>query len=164
MSFDVVECEHSAIAGRQLRNSLIESDSVHNWHRVWILGAFNDLHWRFAVVSGGFHSHATLAKVHKHLIDGQSVQPGRKGGLAAKASDFSKELDEDLLGKVFGLRDVAGHSETERVHAPIVTLVELLEGLHVALSGPLSQSVIGFLLCLDVGCGHVVRQFTGNND
>ena len=34
-------------------------------------------------------------------------------------------------------------------------LVELLEGRHVALSGPLGQRVICFLLRLGFGCGHV---------
>src|SRR5438093_13462005 len=36
-----------------------------------------------------------------------------------------------------------------------MALVELLEGVHVALSGPLSQCVIRLLLCLGFGCGHV---------
>jgi hypothetical protein len=42
-------------------------------------------------------------------------------------------------------------------------LVKLLEGSHVALSGPLSQLVISFLVRLDFGCGHVfvLGQATG---
>ena len=83
------------------------------------------------------------------------VQPGGKGRLTTKASNFSKELNEDFLSEVFGLRDVAGHSQTERVNPAIMPLVKLLEGGHVALSSLLRQRVIRFLRRLGFGCGHV---------
>jgi hypothetical protein len=73
--------------------------------------------------------------VHEHLIDCQAVKPGRKSRLAPKTTDFSKELYENLLSEVFCLRDIAGHSQAQRVDATIVTLVKLFEGGHIALSG-----------------------------
>ena len=85
------------------------------------------------------------------------MQPGGKSRLATKASNFSKELDENLLSEVFCLRDVAGHSQTERINPAIMSLVKLLKSDHVALSRLLRQLVIRFLVRLDFGCGHVVR-------
>lgn len=83
------------------------------------------------------------------------MQPGGKGRLTTKASNFSKELDEDFLSEVFRLRDIAGHSQTERIDPAIMPLVELLEGCHVALSRLLRQRVIRLLRRLGFGCGHV---------
>ena len=100
-------------------------------------------------------SHATLAKVHQDLIDRQTVQPGREGRLAAKAANFSKELDENLLCEVFGLRNIPRHPQAEGINPPVVALVKLLEGNHVALRGLLCQGVISCWRCPGFGCGHV---------
>src|SRR6185437_16357949 len=78
-----------------------------------------------------------------------------KGRLTPKASYFSKELNEDFLSEVFRLRDIAGHSQTQRVNPAIMPLVKLLEGRHVALGRFLRQSVIRFLRRLGFDCGHV---------
>src|SRR5882724_7814628 len=83
------------------------------------------------------------------------MQPGGKGRFTTKASNFSKELDEDLLCQIFSFRDVAGHSQTEGVNPTIMPLVKLLESGHVAFSGSLRQRVICFRLRLGFGCGHV---------
>ncbi len=83
------------------------------------------------------------------------MQPGGKGRLTTKASNFSKELDEDFLCQVFSFRDVAGHSQAEGVNPAIMPLVELLKSGHIALSRSLRQRVISFLLGLGFGCGHV---------
>jgi hypothetical protein len=83
------------------------------------------------------------------------VQTGGKGRLTTKASNFSKELNEDFLSEVFSLRDIARHSQTQRINPAIMPLVKLLEGCHIALSGLLCQLVIRFLLRLGFGCGHV---------
>jgi hypothetical protein len=83
------------------------------------------------------------------------MQPGGKGRLTTKASNFSKELDEDFLSEVFCLRDVAGHSQTEGVNPAIMPLVKLLKGCHVALSRFLRQCVIRLLRLLGFDCGHV---------
>jgi hypothetical protein len=155
VSFNIVKGKDRAVAGRQLTDCFIERYAIHNWHRIGVLGAFDDLNWRFAVVGRLFHLDAAFAEVHQDLINGQPVQPGGKGRLTTKASNFSKELNEDLLCQVFSLGDVAGHSQAERVDPTIMSLVKLLEGCHVALSSLLSQLVIRLLLRLDFGCGHV---------
>src|SRR5207244_12389209 len=72
-----------------------------------------------------------------------------------RASNFSTDANEARRFKGISLLDVAGHPQTERVNPAIMALVELLESVHVALSGPLSQRVIRLLLCLGFGCGHV---------
>src|SRR5215204_1578562 len=133
MPFDVVKGKNCSISGWQLRDGFIQSDSINDWHRVWVFGALNDLNRRFAIFRRLLHAYAAFAEVHEHLIDRQTVQPGRKGRLASKTSDLSKELDENLLGEVFGFRNTPGHSETERVDATIVALVEILESAHVTL-------------------------------
>ena len=99
-----------------------------------------------------------LRKCIKHLINSEPVQPGSKGRLATKASNFSKELNEDLLCEVFSLRNIPGHPQAEGVDATIMALVELLKGSHVALRSSLCQAVIG-RLCLGFGCGHVFVYF-----
>ncbi len=155
VSLNIVQGEDRAVAGRQLTNSFVKRNAIHYRHRIGIFRAFDYLYRRFAVVRRLLHLDAALAKVHQDLIDGQPVQPSGKGRLTTKASNFSKELNEDLLCKVFSLRDIAGHSQTERINPTIMTLVKLLEGFHVALSSLLSQLIIRLLLRLDFGCGHV---------
>src|SRR5882724_13171046 len=83
------------------------------------------------------------------------MKPGGKGRLTPKTTDFSKELDKDLLGEVFSLRDISRHSQAKRIDPPIMSLVKLLKGSHVSLSSALCQSVVGGLWCLGFGCGHV---------
>ena len=155
VSFNIVKGKDRAVAGRQLNNRFIQGYAIHDRHRIGVFRAFDYLYRSFAVVGRLFHLDAAFAEVHQDLVDGQPVQPGGKSGLTSKTSNFSKELDEDLLCKVFRLRDVTGHSQAERVNPAIMTLVKLLEGSHITLSGFLSQRVICFLLRLGFGCGHV---------
>jgi hypothetical protein len=155
VSLNIVKGKNRAVAGRQLSNRFVESYAIHYWHRIGVFGTFDYLDRRFTVISRLFHLDASFSKVHQDLIDGQPVQPGGKGRLPTEASNFSKELDEDFLREVFCLRDVAGHPQTERVNPAIMPLVKLLKGSHIALSRLLSQRVIGFLLRLGFGCGHV---------
>jgi hypothetical protein len=155
VSFNIVKGKDRAVAGRQLNNRFIQGYAIHDRHRIGVFRAFDYLYRSFAVVGRLFHLDAAFAEVHQDLVDGQPVQPGGKSGLTSKTSNFSKELDEDLLCKVFRLRDVTGHSQAQRVNPAIMTLVKLLEGSHITLSGFLSQRVICFLLRLGFGCGHV---------
>jgi len=155
VSLNIVKGKDRAVAGRQLTNSFVERYAIHYRHRIGVFRAFDYLYRRFAIVSRLLHLDATFAKVHQDLVDGQPVQPGGKGRLTTKASNFSKELNEDFLSEVLSLRDVAGHSQTERIDPAIMTLVKLLKGRHVALRSFLRQCVIRFLLRLDIGCGHV---------
>jgi hypothetical protein len=155
VSLNIVKGKDRAVAGRQLSNRFVQGYTIHDRHRIRVLRALNYLDRRFAIISSLFHLDAAFAEMHQDLIDGQPVQPGGKGRLPTKASDFSKELNEDFLREVFCLRDVAGHSQTERVNPAIMPLIKLLKGHHVALSRLLSESVIGFVLRLGFGCGHV---------
>ena len=138
VSLNIVKGKNRAVAGGQLINGFVERDSIHYRHRIGVFCAFDYLYRRFTVISRLLHLDAALAEVHQDLIDGQPVQPGGKSRLTTKASNFSKELDEDFLSKVFGLRDIAGHSQAERVNPAIVPLVKLLKGCHIALSRFLS--------------------------
>ena len=155
VSLNIVKGKDRAVAGRQLTNGFVEGYAIHNRHRIGVFRAFDYLYRRFAIVSSLLHLDATFAKVHQDLVDGQPVQPGGKGRFTTKAPNFSKELNEDFLSEVLSLRDVAGHSQTERIDPAIVTLVKLLKGRHVALRSFLRQRVIRLLLRLDFGCRHV---------
>src|SRR5690349_22980891 len=82
------------------------------------------------------------------------MQPGGESRLAAKATDFAKELDEDLLRQVFGLDHISGHAQTERVNPPVVALIKFLEGFHIAFGGSLRQLVIRRSRCLGFDTSH----------
>ena len=133
MPFNIMKRENHFIPGWQLHNSPVQSDPVNHRHGVRVLGAFDNLDWRLTVLGRLLHSHATLAKVHQDLIDGQPVQPSRECRLTAKAANLSKELNENLLREVFGLRDISRHPQAQGVNSPVVALIKLLEGNHVAL-------------------------------
>jgi hypothetical protein len=85
-------------------------------------GRINDIR-EIALFARMLKLYASLAKVHQHLIDRQTVQPGRKSRIAAKAPDLPKNLQEDLLREVFGLGRVADHPQTERIDPAAVLLV-----------------------------------------
>ena len=155
MSFDIVKREYRPISGGQLGDGLVQRYPVNYRHRIGIQGAFNYLDWRFTILSCLFHSHSALAEVHEHLIDCHAVQPGGKGRFTSKTPNFSKELDKNLLSKIFSLRHISGHPQAQGVDSTIMTLVELLEGAHIALGSLLCQLEVSRLRCLGVRCGHV---------
>src|SRR6185369_5334210 len=105
---DVVKRENRPVTRRQLSNSLIERYPVNYGHGIGVFCTFYYLNRRFAVFSGLLHAHAAFAEVHEHLVHGQTVQPGSKGRFTTETTNFSKELNEDLLCEIFCLRDVAG--------------------------------------------------------
>src|SRR3712207_8357805 len=55
-------------------------------------------------------AHAAFAEVHEHLVNSQPVQPGSKSGFTPETTNFSKELNEDLLCEIFGLRRSEEHT------------------------------------------------------
>ena len=65
------------------------------------------------------------------------MQPGGEGGLAAEAAELAEEVEEGLLGHVFGLGDVAEHAEAEGIDSALVEGVELGEGIGIAIFGVL---------------------------
>src|SRR5258706_544315 len=82
------------------------------------------------------------------------MQPGGESRFAAETADLAKELDENFLGQVLGLSHVTRHPQAERIYAPVVALVKLLEGFHVAFGGPLRQFVVRRSRCLGFACSH----------
>jgi hypothetical protein len=80
---------------------------------------------------------AFLAELHEDEVDGEAMQPGGKGGLSAEAADLAEEVQERLLGHVFGLGDVAEHAQAEGVDAALVQRVQPGEGLGVTVLGGL---------------------------
>ncbi len=69
VSFNIVKGKNRAVAGRQLGNSFIERYAIHDRHCIGVLGTFNYLYRRFAIVCGLFHLDAALAEVHQDLIN-----------------------------------------------------------------------------------------------
>src|SRR5262249_42024286 len=130
--FNVMQGENRERSGWELSDRVVQGDPVDHWHGVGVFRAFDDLNRRLAVLGRLLETDATLAKMHQHLIYSQAVQPGRKCRFAAKAANFSKELDKNFLGQVLGFRYIARHPQAERIYAAIVALVKLLEGLHIA--------------------------------
>ncbi len=155
VTFDVVKRKYRSITGRELSNGFIQRYPVNYRHGIGVFRAFYYLNRRFTVLSCRFHAHTAFAEVHQNLVYRETVEPGSKSRFAPETTDFSKELNEDLLCEIFGLRNVSGHSQTERVDATIVTLVKLFESNHVAIGGFLRQLIICRLRCLGFGCGHV---------
>jgi hypothetical protein len=86
--------------------------------------------------------------VHEDEIDGEAMQPGGEGGLAAEAADLAEEVEEGLLGHVFGFGDVAEHAQAEGVDAAFVEGVELGEGS----ASPFLARFDGFGFAGDGGC------------
>src|SRR6266511_2055292 len=65
-------------------------------------------------------------------IDGDPVEPGREGGLAAEGAGSAERADEGLLGGVLGVLAVAQDPEAEPVDAALVPGHQLTEGRPVA--------------------------------
>ena len=140
-AFDVVEDEDHAIAGGKRCDGSLERDAVYRTGERLIAGAEVALG---SVVLGGVDGlferdqlQALLAQMHEHQVDGEAVQPGGEGGLAAEAAELAEEVEEGLLGHVLGLGYVAEHAQTEGVDATLVQRVELCESVRVAVLGAL---------------------------
>ena len=72
--------------------------------------------------------HTPFAEVHQDLIYGQTVEPGRKRRVAAKATNLAEQLNKGFLREVFGLGNVVSHPQTDRIDATIVSPIKLFEG------------------------------------
>src|SRR5436190_5486954 len=103
--------KYRSISRRQLGDGLIQCDPVNNGHRIRIFRAFYDLNWSFAIFSRGLHADSPFSEVHENLIDREPMEPGSKSGLAPKTPNLSKELDENLLSKIFSFRNTPRHSK-----------------------------------------------------
>ena len=84
------------------------------------------------------------------------MQPGRKCRLAAKGCDLAIELQERLLGQVFGFGGIGRHPKTQRIDSPLMAVVQALEGLRVALLGLFDRlSFVEFVALSLSGVGQV---------
>ncbi len=63
--------------------------------------------------------------MHEDEVDGEAMEPGGEGALAAEAAELAEEMEEGLLGHVLGFGDVAEHAQAEGVDAALVERVEL---------------------------------------
>src|SRR4051794_36062648 len=119
--------EDTAIAGRQLADRVLQDDPVYHRHLVLILRAPHDLHGSLALLGGELRTTLAPTEMHQDLVDRHAVQPGRKGGIAAKAADLLVQLKKNLLAEVFRLFRIAGHTQGEGVNAAEVATIQLLE-------------------------------------
>src|ERR1700756_5392221 len=101
-----MEDEDHAVAGRERGYGALEGDASEGAGELEVATAEVALGGVvFGWVDGLFEGdevEAFLAQVHQDQIDGEPVQPGGEGGLAAEAADFAEEVQERLLGHVFG--------------------------------------------------------------
>jgi len=68
-----------------------------------------------------------LAEVHQDGVDGDAMEPGGKGRVAAEEINFAKYCQEDFLGEVFGGSSVFDHAKAEGEDAAAVTAVKFVE-------------------------------------
>ena len=71
------------------------------------------------------------------------MQPGRKCRLAAKRSNLAVELQKRFLRQIFGFSRVRRHAKAERIHPPLMLIVESLERLSVPVLSFLDK--VGFV-------------------
>lgn len=139
----IVQDKDCPISRWEFGDRFVEGDSI---NVPWLFGHRLDHVLHFAdltFLSRPLQLDTLLAKVHQNVVDGKSVQPGSEGRLATKASNFSKELDEDLLGEILGFSCIGDHSQAQAVDPTLVALVQNFEGYHIAGGGGLSQIEIG---------------------
>src|ERR1041384_258354 len=82
------------------------------------------------------------------------MQPSREGRFAAKTPDLVEEVREHVLRQIFRFGRVAEHAEGERIDAPEVAAIKLLEGVCVALSRSARQLHVARWLCFNFGRAH----------
>src|ERR1700723_4712226 len=73
--------------------------------------------------------------MHQYQIYRKSMEPCGEGGFSAETTDLSEEVQEGLLGHVFGLGDIAEHAEAKGVDPAFVEGVELGERFGVSVFG-----------------------------
>jgi hypothetical protein len=132
----VVKNKNHAIAGRKRGYGAFEGDAVDGTGELRVATAEVAL---WGVIFGGIDGlfegdevQALFAKVHEDEVDCEAMEPGGEGGFAPEAADLAEEVEEGLLGHVFGFRDVAEHAEAKGVDAAFVEGIEARKGLGVS--------------------------------
>ena len=73
--------------------------------------------------------------MHQHNVHGHAMQPRRKRRLATEGSNLSEQLQESLLRQIFRFGGVRRHPQAQRIHAPLMQVVEKLESFRIPLLG-----------------------------
>ena len=110
----VVEDEDHAISRGEGGDGALEGDAIDRAGELGVARSEVAL-WRvlFGWIDGFFQRdqvEAFFAKVHEDEVDGESMEPGGEGGLAAEGADLAEEMEKGFLRHVFGLGDVSEHA------------------------------------------------------
>ena len=111
VALHVVQHEHGFIARRQLIDGALQMDAIDGAAQLQIgpakiaAGTARIFVGLGELIERRFRSRL-FPQLHEHNVDGQTVQPRRKGRLAAKRRDLAKELKERLLRQILRLGGV----------------------------------------------------------
>ncbi len=61
------------------------------------------------------------------MVDGDAIEPGAGGGLAAELIEFAQGLEEDIVGGVLGLLGITQEAQGEVKNGAAVEVVEFAE-------------------------------------
>jgi len=78
---------------------------------------------------------AALPQRHQHNIDGDTVQPGGEGGIAAKSMDAAIDLEKRILRELFGPAPILDHAQAKVEDTAAVGVIEQLESFRIAALG-----------------------------
>jgi len=126
-SFNIMKDKDRAISGSQFHDRFGQRESIkyrEAHSNVWTI---NHSLRQFPVFGQLISSSASLAKVHKDMINGQAVQPRRERTFTTKGIQLAKYLNKNLLRKIFRFRCIASHPQANCIDSSVMKLVELLE-------------------------------------
>jgi hypothetical protein len=129
--------------------------SIEYRHRVWVLGAANNLNRCFTLFSRSLQLHTALPKMHQTLVDCQSVKPRCKCRLTSETTNLTKELNKASCAKSSasaGFCVILKHKEYTR---RLCRSYNISNGLHIALAGSQCQRVVRkrYRFCLAFSTG-----------
>jgi hypothetical protein len=99
----------------------------------------------------GFKGHSAAAvsftKDIQAMVGGDTVKPGRKGGVSLEFPQVVVGLRENILGRFLGLRAVMEHGKAIAQHLLVVEAHQLAVPFHIALEDDFNQFQVvnGFL-------------------
>ena len=140
VTVNIVKEEHGFVALRQSLEGSVKVDAVEKAGQAEVGDTDFERGTVFFVVGAShffqrYGDRPFLAEAHEDDIGGKAVHPGRKGRFAAECMNLAEQLQEGLLGQIFGFNGVATHAQTESVDAAAVQLINGFEGVGVALLG-----------------------------
>ncbi len=72
-------------------------------------------------------SPASLAKVHKDMINGQAVQPRGERTFTTIGIQLAKYLDKDLLREIFRFCSIPSHPQAHGINSSVMKFEEFLK-------------------------------------